>query len=240
MPPIERARAELLAARGDADAAWRLTEDDSICTAPRGKWFDRAMELEDPRALRAAALELRAMSSNDPPEKDAKTRAKVWSLLDVACRTDSRACSDLADAIEGEYFGTPDLTAARHYHERAANLGGRHSWSDLARALHEGLGGQADDRAAYYWISLEARCVDPRSVSGEKTWALREEIALFLSNEQLEAEWMLVDAYMDEVDSGRRRLDWPCFGGTSTAEEVRREGRRAADAREKQHRLLVR
>jgi hypothetical protein len=89
---------------------------------------------------------------------------------------------------------------------------------------------------AYYWISLECRCVDPRSIGGGKSWTKREDIAAHLSLVQLEHLWRRIDVFMAQVDAGTADVSFAPFlhGMIDPQEEA--EGRRLAQEREDEHR----
>jgi hypothetical protein len=236
LPGEQREEAEKLAAQGDAEAAWQLYIDSAICPPCAEQWLDRAAELKHPSALRVKAAQLRYGGWSEPANTTAEGREQFRALLDEACRSDDgRACVELARAFADGFLGPAGAASARTYWQRAADLGNRDAWVSLANQLYHGIGGQADRPAAYYWISLEARCVDPRSVSGVRTWALREQIAALLSREQLESGWARIDAYIAEVRSGARRVDMAPFG-VGVPEQARVEGMRLADEREAAHR----
>jgi hypothetical protein len=150
------------------------------------------------------------------------------------------ACHELGEAHESGYFGAPDLVAARRYYRDGAEQGNRWCWEALARCLRDGVGGPVDEAEAYYWISLESRCVDPRSVSGEETWQMREALAELLPLAVLEQQWAAIDAYIEQVQAGRQEIYSPRFGGTGVRESVWKEAQRLADDRERVHRSLWR
>lgn len=232
---------ERRAARGDGAAAWELSVYYGMIRhdgARAQTWLDRATDLRHPEAERHAAYLIRLglpfsrYGSSGP--------AAVERLLTDACRSNGSACHDLAEAHESGYFGRVDLTVARDYYQRGANQGHRMSWQVFSRYLRDGLGGPVDQARAYFWMSLEARCVDPRSVGGQDTWRSREALAVTLDLDVLEREWAAVDAFMAEYDAGQRAIDFDPFLGTGMDEASLRQGKREADQRERAHRASLR
>jgi TPR repeat protein len=243
--PNEKLRAaQSRAAAGDKAAAWDLagyygfTLHDEKREA---EWMHRAALLRHPEAERWTAHLIRrgltGFAAHGATPQDA-----VEGLLRDSCveQADSSACYDLAEAHETGYFGAVDPVQARLLLERGAELGNRMCWTRLARRLHDGIGGNADAEAAYYWISLEARCVDPRSISGEETWKLRQMLAATLTLEVLEREWAAVDGYLADYHAGKRQIDSAPFLGSAIPDDERREGERLASRRERAHRSAMR
>lgn len=170
----------------------------------------------------------------------ASAQAAVEQLLTDACQRSGSACRDLAAAYESGYFGPADLVLARGYYEHGAEQGNRSSWEALARLLSEGLGGPVEKTRAYFWLSLEARCVDPRSLSGQETWKARERLAASLGLDALEYAWQAVDAFMADYYAGKREIYFDPFLGTAIQDDLREEGKREADKRERRHRESLR
>jgi hypothetical protein len=233
----ERTQLESNAAIGDASAAWRLYDYHSLVQldgASADAWLRRAAELDHPQAQRCLARYIKA-NLLSPKGFGATASAAVEKLLERSARTEGNACNELASAYAEGYCGTPDYAKARYYYERGARFNYRTCWIRLARYCRRGIGGPRDDVAAYYWISLEARCVDPRSISGKETWALREEIASHLSRPTLERQWRRVDDFIAQVDAKKVAVDFAPFGGMFDP-KLEDEGRRIAQQREDEHR----
>jgi len=234
-------RLERRAAAGDAAAAWELYIYYAAIlhrASAMRPGHERATDLRHPEAERWMADSIRRGGSFSRYGPTAQ--AAVLQLLTDACEHSGSACNELGEAYEEGYFGSPDLAQARVYQERGAELGYRISWKKLARVLRDGTGGPVDLQRAYFWTSLEARCVDPRSVGGEETWKLREELAVGLELQTLEQVWREVDDYMAEHEAGRRPIDYDPFGGATTEARVRRMGIRLAADKERLHRERLR
>lgn len=232
---------EQRAAGGEGAAAWELSSYYGVIlhdAARAQAWLDRATELQDPEAERYSAHLIRMGQSFSLYGVSAP--AAVDRLLTDACRSNGRACYDLAAAHESGYFGPIDLAVARIYYGRGAELGDRMSWEALARFLRDGMGGPVDQTRAYFWVSLEALCVDPRSGGGQDTWKVREALAETLGLEVLEHQWTAVDAYMAEYHAGKRQIYSDPFLGTAIHESLRKQGEREANKREQEHRASLR
>jgi len=172
---------ETRATAGDRNAAWELAMYYALRMHDEERedeWRHRAAGLRHPEAERYVASLIREGITSFALHGDTPQEA-VRALLGDACveQEHSSSCYDLAEALEGGYLGHIDAAAARAHYERGPELGDRMCWTVLARRLRDGIGGPVDRGRAYYWISLEARCVDPRSVSGKEAWQLREELA---------------------------------------------------------------
>ena len=234
-------RLERRAADGDGSAAWELCLYYSAilhrASAIR-PWHERATDLRHPEAQRWMAEEIRKGASFS--RYGTTPQAAVRQLLADACTKSGSACNDLAEAYEEGYFGAADLAQARAYQERGAELGYRISWEKLALLLRDGLGGPVDLERAYFWASLEARCVDPRSVSGEETWELREGLAAELDLDALTRQWVAVDSYIADYEAGKRDIYFGPFGKPHSDVADRKEGARFAAAKERAHRERLR
>lgn len=243
--PVRKLReVETRAAAGDKNAAWDLALYYGLTLHDERRedeWQHRAAVLGHPEAERWTAYMIRRDATAFAPHGDTPQRA-VEKLLVDACveQRHGTSCYDLAEAYEAGYFGETDPAAARAHYERGAELGDRMCWTTLARRLHEGVGGPAEEARAYYWISLEARCVDPRSVSGKETWQLRETLAESLGLDTLEQQWRAVDSFMADYRAGKRQIYSDPFLGSAIRDDLRREGERLAQRREKAHRASLR
>ena len=234
-------RLEERAAAGDASAAWDLATyyDFILHNERRGaEWLHRATILGHPEAQRCTAYLIQRGVPDG--EYGASAPEAVRALLQDACRGSGSACYDLAKAFESGYFGPTDSSAARASYQRGAEQGDRMCWEALAKQFQKGTGGPVDNAAAYYWISLEARCVDPRSLSGAETWKMREALAGELDLGTLEQAWSAVDTYMAEYHAGKRQIYFDPFLGSAINDALRRRGEREADRREKTHRQALR
>lgn len=234
----QREQLERKASNGDASAAWRLYDYHAIerhQETAAEPWLLRAAELDHPQAQRSLAYRIKVLNQS-PPQFGTNAPQAVKHLLERAARTEGSACNELASAHAEGYFGSPDFTTARFYFERGATFHHRICWEKLSGYLRNGIGGPRDDAKAYYWISLEAHCVDPRSVSGKETWERREEIASHLSSTTLQQEWKRIDAYMADVAAAKIRVDSAPFLSGMIDPKLEAEGRRHAQERENEHR----
>ena len=100
--------------------------------------------------------------------------------------------------------------------------------------------GDRDIVSAYYWISLEALCVDPRSVGGQEVWTKRESIAQQLALSSLEQQWRRIDDYIGGVRRGNITVDPALFLEGMIKKSQSDEGRAFADRRELEHRTELR
>ncbi len=224
---------------GDADASWRLYLYYSFEKHDEGlgvPWLLKAARLRHPEAQRTVAIQIRDgwpmyIDFGDTPQSAAQT------LLEDAARLSGAACRDLAKAFEDGYFGRPDAITARRYYQRGADFGDRMCWKDLARFVSKGIGGPRDLLSAYFWISLETRCTDPRSLDGKDSWSLRESIACQLSPTELETSWIQIDSFIADVRAFKRDVYPAAFLGTAIADSLRLEGQRLADGAENLHRM---
>jgi hypothetical protein len=234
----ERTQLERKAASGDAAAAWRLYFYHSLehhDVAAAEPWLRRAAELDHPQAQNSLAYFIKDYNYS-PNGFGATAPAAVKNLLERSARTEGNACHELAAAYAEGYFGTPDHAKARFYFERGACFSHRTCWQKLSHYSRHGLGGPRDDATAYYWISLEARCVDPRSISGQETWTAREEIATHLSLPALEHEWKRIDAFIADVAAKNVTVDFTPFLSGMINPKLEAEGRRLSKQREAEHR----
>jgi hypothetical protein len=199
----------------------------------------RGAQLKFPEAERWLAHLIKEKQADHKGFGDSPQDA-VEKLLKSAARTYATACRELADAYCEGYFGKVDEVAARIYWEKGANLGDRMCWEELAQALHKGRGGPQDLVEAYYWISLEARCVDPESVGGEETWKVRNQLAAQLSLADLENLWKRIDVFMEMVHANKIIVDSPPFGGTAVKAEAYEAAKKASDEWELRHRKKLR
>ena len=234
----ERIRLQREAASGDARAAMRL-------------WLYHSLELHDERSgdlwLRRAAelghapaqwnLGYSIKEAGSLPGKFGRTpQAAVKKLLEAAARTEGVAAYELACAYEDGYFGEPNPAKARDYYAHGARLNYRMCWARLADYYRRGLAGPRDEAEAYYWISLEARCVDPNSFAGKQTWKDREEVAQHLSLALLERAWQRIDAFMADVAAEKVTLDSPPFLHGMIDPKLEAAGRESSQQREDEHR----
>lgn len=234
----QRAALEQKAAAGDSHAAWELYTYYSLEHHNEGAatpYIYRAAELGHPQAQRLLAYLIKEYEYKPAPFGLTAQQA-VKRLLERSARTEGNAARKLADAFDEGYFGRPNHPMARHYYAQGALLNNRMSWKDYSRYLRNGIGGPRDDASAYYWIALETRCVDPRSISGKESWTAREEIATHLSLPVLEQQWARIDTFMARVDTGKIEVDSIPFSKGAIAKKDSTEGRRLAQAREDEHR----
>ena len=236
--PAELARLSTRAGTGDAAAAYDLFlyyslehEDERAAQS----WLRAAATARHPEAQRVLA-DLIQSSDVDYRGVASSCEAAVRSLLSDACRTLASACCALASAIDAGRVGTPDFPEARTYLQRGAQMHDSMCWRTRAAYLEEGKGGPVDLAGAYYWISLEAQFVDPRSVSGAELAAIRERLAMGLSREALASVWHRVDAFVATVDNGRVTLESPPFLEGMVPAKLSQEGRSLAKVQEAAHR----
>ncbi len=230
--PAQEADLAKRANSGDSDAAFKLYKFYDLVQLDREKgiyWLTKAAE----EGHVGAQYNLGYLYIYDERYKDLE-KAKYW--LKKAAPSSGMACSVLANAYSKGYFGMKDFAAARSYFILGAGEGNRMCWQKLAEYLHAGIGGKKDDSKAYYWISLEARCVDPRSIGGKETWQLREEIAQNLPLAELEKQWRRVDKYIQLVRSKKVAVYSSAFLEGEVKKETSDEGVKLADEREKEHR----
>jgi hypothetical protein len=234
----ERTQLERKAASGNAAAAWDLSmfyRFHSVYMEASDRWMLRAVELDHAQAQRSLADMIK--DRNYSPKGFGVTAPDaVKHLLERSSRTEGNACYELASAYSEGYFGSKDQAQARSYFERGAGFADRTCWVKLSDYYRRGLGGPRNDSEAYYWISLEARCVDPRSWSGKETWTAREEIAGHLALAELEAAWKRIDAFMAQVAAKIVKLDTPPFLSGMIDPKIEAEGRRLSQQREDEHR----
>lgn len=235
-PPLsssKKARLENKAASGDANAAMELYNyyayrvHDQTAADP---WLRRAAKLGSPNARNKLA-ELIKRYGFPPGDFGADAPAAVLALLEASSKTNDSSCYALASAYAEGYFGTPDPGKARAYFLQGARLNSRMCWEKLSEYCRHGLGGPRDDGEAYYWNSLEARCIDPRFFAGKERWATREEIASHLSLPELESQWKRIDSFMSQVNAGRITVLGP---------DTSAESRRLAKKRDDEHRNTLR
>lgn len=234
----ERATLQREATGGDAAAAWRLYRYYSLehhNETAADPWLKRAAELKHPQAQRLLAYLIKEYQ-HAPGGFGTNAPAAVQSLLEQSAQTEGNACYELASAYAEGYFGSPNHSKAHAYFQRGAYLHNRMCWEKLSYYYRHGLGGPRNDAAAYYWISLEARCVDPRSVSGQETWTAREEVATHLSLPLLEREWKRIDAFMADVATKKVSVDSAPFLSGMIDPKKEAEGRRLSQQREDEHR----
>lgn len=189
------------ASKGDGNAAWRLYNCYSFARSDEKSadiWLCRAAELKNTSAERLLAEAIRERD-HSPGSFGATKPEAFYKLLEQASYTDGQACYDLASAYADGYPGAPDYAKARYYYARGSELANRMCWEKLSQLCHKGWGGARDEICAYYWISLETRCVDPRSIGGKEEWAEREEIAQRLTLEELKPLWERIDQYIAKV-----------------------------------------
>lgn len=240
--PAEKTRLENEATSGDPKAALRLYDyfayerHDEMAAQP---WLRRAAELGDPKAQRKLA-ELIKLFGFPPGDFGKDAPSAVLALLEPASKNSGSACYGLASAYAEGYFGTPDPEKARAFYRQGALLNSRMCWKKLSECYRQGLGGPRDDQEAYYWISLEARCIDPRSYSGKETWSARNEISSLLSLPELERQWKRIDEFMSQVDAGKIIVDFPPFGRGYFDSKTVEEGSPLAQKKEDDHRKQLR
>jgi hypothetical protein len=166
-----------------------------------------------------------------------EAKAKRWKSVEESALTFGGSCYELGIGYEkGELGGAPNPTKAREYFAKGAVLNSPLCWVKLAEYCRLGLGGPQDEAEAYYWISLEARCVNPNSFGGKETWKTREEIAQHLSLPVLELAWQRIDAFIAQVTANKVTLDSPPFSHGLIDPRQEAEGRRSSQKREDEHR----
>lgn len=234
----ERAALAVAAADGDAEAAWRLhlyhafqLHDDEAGEP----WQRRAAELGLATAQVSLASEIRDGWA-EPGEFGGDPPSAVRFLLESASRSNGDACFALSQAHADGYFGVPDPVAARACLEAGAALNSRQCWEGLAESCRQGVGGPRDEAQAYYWLSLEAACCDPGSVSGEETWTALEELAALLPLRVLESAWQRVDEFIQRLERGEVVVDFAPFLAGMIPEVEVEQSRWAARRRIELHR----
>jgi hypothetical protein len=254
-------RLEKQAKGGDGDAAFALNTYYAVNLHDMAKadfWLGRAALLHQPAAERILADALKQGRANHRPFGKTPVEARR-RLLESACRTDGHACEERVEDLlhwprdwAHDWEGTPikepsssdpslgDYREARRLLARCAQMGVRACWSGLARLLHEGIGGPRDDGAAYFWISLETRCVAPESIGGKQDWKTRELLAVTLTSTELEKCWADVDQFIADYRAGKRTISYPPFGGSSYSHGTAQVSARSADGREVEHRTRLR
>jgi len=160
-------------------------------------------------------------------------KAKYW-LIKVA-PSDGYACLRLADI----YAEEKEFSMARSYYLMGAEKGNRKCWRRISEYLYSGIGGERDNAEAYYWISLDARCTDPRSIGGKEIWNFRDKIAEHLSSSDLKKQWGRIDDYIELVRSKKISVDYPPFLEGKIKKESSDEGVKFADKREREHRSAL-
>ncbi len=187
------------ATAGDGAAAYQLYSD---LTIDRGEdaartadpWLLLAVKLHNDEAERLLAMEIENGNHAYRPFGATQTQA-VENLLKESSKTYGLSCDDLAYHYAEGYFGSKDYVHAREYYLMGAQFKIEFCWYPLAKLCYEGLGGPIDDRSAYYWVSLDAKCVSPASMSGTEIWALRDKIAARLPLSVLRQEWLKIDDF---------------------------------------------
>jgi len=234
----ERTQLSRKATEGDAAAAWRLYHYYSLelhDASAADPWLRRAAELKHPQAQRLLAYLIKDYKRS-PDGFGANAPAAVRGLLEQSAQTEGDACYELASAYAEGYFGTPNPSKARAYFQQGAGFHNRMCWKELSHYYRQGIGGPRDDAEAYYWIGLETRCADPRSVSGQESWQAREEIASHLSLPVLEREWSRIDAFVREVTARKLSVDFAPFLSGMIDPKLEAEGRKFSQQREDDHR----
>ena len=242
IPPNELPVLQKAANAGDSGAAMKLYDhfalglEDQAGAEP---WLRRAAQLHDPQAERTLAYFIKDYGDNfqgfgSSPQQSVK------SLLEDSTRSTGQANYELASAYAEGYFGKPDFVNARKYFEHGAEMGYRICWTELAKSLDNGAGGETNYPLAYYWISLEAQCVDPRSIGGKETWDLRNKIAKKLTLAQLEQQWQRIDEYIGKVRSNSIQVDEAPFLAGMIEPTDTEQGRILADKAEVEHRAALR
>jgi hypothetical protein len=234
----ERAKLKRESADGNAASTWQLYLYYSLFLQDQtaaDPWLKRAAELHHAGAQTTLAYLVKEYK-HDPAGFGSTGPEAVKVLLENSSRTEGNACYQLASAYAEGYFGAADYTKAREYFERGASFGNRMCWTELSRYYRQGIGGPRHDTEAYYWISLEARCTDPRSMGGQATWAAREQIAETLSIDELQKEWTRIDDYIAKVEAKKLTVDFAPFLSGMIDPKVEAEGRKLAMERENEHR----
>jgi hypothetical protein len=224
--------------RGDGAAAWKLFLCYDLARSDKANgqlWITRAAVLQNTNAQREIASEIK--DGNGSFSAFGSTRGEAYlHLLEPATRTDGQASYELATSYADGVILPVNLSLARLYYARGAALADRMCWVTLSQYYHEGKGGPRDDAEAYYWIALETRCVDPRSISGKEEWAQREEIATNLSISELKRQWARIDHYIDQVRSGKIAVYSTPFGKGEYYPDESAKSTALADEREAKHR----
>ena len=183
---------------GDQDAAYRIWKYHSFWTGNKreaDKWIESAAKLGHPEAQRILANLI--TTYGHAHEAFGRTpQDAVLNLLTEAGRTSGQAALELAEAYMDGYFGAENKEInARKAFQIAADHQNSYSWKPLAQMLHNGQGGDPDQRKAYYLICLATSCIHPDSISGNELWELRHSIEQELSLSEIEETWTKVDSY---------------------------------------------
>jgi len=241
--PQEYANLVEQANKGDKDAAWRIYNHYSMGlqndAAQEEIWLRKSAKLSHHEAQRWMAYMIKE-NNWKPGEFGKSASVAVRSLLQASADFNSSACYELAECYETGYFGIMDLKAARMYYEKAAKLGNTMAWKRVSEYFFKGMGGGKDISGAYFWISLDALCVDPRSVGGKEIESRRQEIEKELSLAELENIWPKIDSFIQQVRRGAVKIDTPPFHEGMVAKNVSDEGRRIADSNEQTRRARLR
>jgi hypothetical protein len=234
----ELSKLELESANGNAASAWRVYLYYSLALENQTAaelWLKRAAELQNAQAQRLLAYLIKENNAS-PSGFGTNGPEAVKVLLECSSRTEGNACFDLASAYAEGYFGAADYAKARECFERGASFGDRMCWTELSRYYRQGIGGPRNDTESYYWISLEARCVDPRSIGGQATWTTRDEIAKRLTIAELQKEWTRIDEYICKVDAGKTKVYPPPFLSGMIDSKLEAEGQKVSMEAEIKHR----
>jgi hypothetical protein len=238
LTPVEVSSLTHKAAKGDSAAAWKLylcydmaRSDEKAADA----WLCRAAELQNTEAQRVLASAIRERN-HSPGDFGATGPEAFHNLLEHGSHTNGQACYELASAYAEGYPSPPDFIEARFYYTRGSELGDRMCWEKLSQYCQKGMGGDRDEASAYYWISLETRCVHPQSISGKESWALREEIAKQLPIEELKHQWERIDQYISQVRAGKISVDPAPFGKGEYYPDESVEGTKLSNEAEADHR----
>lgn len=225
---------------GDADAAYQIWNYHSFSTRDEkqaAKWLDRAAELGHTEAQRwLAHMIVEHRSSHDTFGKTPE--AAVLKLLTDASKSDGFAAHNLGERYYEGYFGEADKhVKAREAFQLAASHHSAWCWKHLAKMLHAGEGGKANQIEAYYYICLDTQCTHPESVGGEELWVLRCKIEESLSLAQAKRVWKRVDSYISkERKRSGGRIYPPPLLGTGIPEKKWKEYLKVTDDFEARHR----
>ncbi len=119
---------------------------------------ERALELNQPFALLAVAVEIQGKS----PQADARAYKLLSSAADLGS---ARAIACLAKLVESGRGTTADPAAARQLFERAADLGDSQATAELAMIYREGRHTLPDPIREFKWTEKAARRGDAYHMS---------------------------------------------------------------------------
>lgn len=208
--------------------------------AESNRWCERAAKLGDPDAQRWLA-HLIIVYKHPHKKFGASPQDAVLALLTPASKVDGVAAHDLGLAYYAGFLGAAHKDVnARQAFQLAVSHHHSSSWEELARMLHMGEGGAADQAEAYYLIGLATQCTHPDSGGGKELWKMRQDIEAQLTLPKMKAVWERVDAFIArERKYLETRIYPPPFLGTGIPEKEWNEYRKVTDKFEAQHRRQI-